>query len=56
MSGCSIQPLVTRLVNAARSDNNNGYKAGVTLTQSCHYHREAHEQWMPSACTGISTR
>ena len=39
-----LQPLVTRHVNAARCDNNNGYKAGVTLTQSCHYHREAHEQ------------
>ena len=39
-----MQALVTRHLDAIRSDINNGYKPGVTLTQTVWYHRCVQEQ------------
>ena len=39
-----LHAIVSRHVSAIRSDINNGYKAGVTLTQTVWYHRGAAEQ------------
>ena len=39
-----LQVIVTKHVNATRSDINNGYRARTTLTQTVWYHRGVAEQ------------
>ena len=39
-----MQRIVTAHLDAVRTDINNGYKPGVTLTQTLWYHRCVHEQ------------